>query len=485
MKTRCASALALFVFLAPLVPAGSSSPPDTPEGKRIQALLKAFDTGTPEAIRAFISGNFAATALNESPVEQRAQRLGGMAQQIGPLEFHSVTKESGPEIAFLAKSKKSGEWIEVGMRFEPGPPNGIVGMRFEPSEGPGAVHAEKKGSDAEVAAAAHAVLQSKAMAGEFSGVVLIAHDGKPFFHEAVGLAERDFAVPNRPDTKFNLGSINKAFTQVAIAQLAEQGKLSFSDTIRKHIPDYPNAAADKITIQQLVTMTSGLGDIFGEKYDAMPKDRLRSLADFLPLFVNEPLLFEPGTGRRYSNAGYIVLGLIVEKVSGERYYDYVRRHVFAPVGMTDTDAWAQDAIVPNRAVGYTRQESRGGAADKTERANIYALPGRSSSAGGGYSTALDLLRFDQALRGDKLLSAAYGDWFFSGKASPPAPGAKPAASRPAERSGGFGIAGGTAGVNAVLETDLDTGYTIVVLSNLDPPSAESVGRTMRELLGLK
>src|SRR5262249_34676086 len=149
---------------------------------------------------------------------------------------------------------------------EPGPPNAILGMRFEQSEGPGAVHAEKKGSDVEVAAAAHAVLNAKAMAGEFSGVALIAKDGKPFFHEAVGLAERDFAVLNRPDTKFNLGSINKAFTQVAIAQLAEQGKLAFSDTIRNHLPDYPNPAADKITIQQLVTMTSGLGDIFGEKY---------------------------------------------------------------------------------------------------------------------------------------------------------------------------------------------------------------------------
>ena len=153
--------------------------------------------------------------------------------------------------------------------------------------------------------------------------------------------------------------------------------------------------------------------------------------------------------------------------------------------MTDTDAWAQDTVVPNRAVGYTREESRGAdAAGKTERANIYALPARSSSAGGGYSTAMDLLRFDQALRNDKLLSAEYGDWFFSGKSSAPAPGAKPA-SRPAKRSGGFGIAGGTSGVNAVLETDLDTGYTVVVLSNLDPPSAESLGRNLRELLGLK
>jgi len=195
MKTRCASALVLFLLLAPALTAQApSSPPDTPGGKRIRALLAAFETGSQDAIRSFISGNFAASALKEVPLEQRVQRLGGMAQDIGPLEFHGVVKESSSDVAFIARSKKSGDWIEIGMRFEAGPPNGILGMRFEPSEGPGTVHAQKKGSDAEVAAAAHAVLNAKAMAGEFSGVVLIAKDGKPFFHEAVGLAERDFAI---------------------------------------------------------------------------------------------------------------------------------------------------------------------------------------------------------------------------------------------------------------------------------------------------
>src|SRR5262245_34428592 len=404
MKTRYASALALFLLLTPMLPAqAGSSPPDTPEGKRIRALLTAFETGTEDAIRSFIQDDFAASTLKDIPLDQRVQRLGGMAQQIGPLEFHSVVKESGSEIAFLGRSRKTGDWVEVGLRLEAEAPNGILGLRFEQTEGPGATRATKKGSDAEVAAAAHALMNAKAMAGEFSGVVLIARDGKPFFHEAIGLAERDFGVPNRPDTKFNLGSINKAFTQVAVAQLAEQGKLAFSDTIRKHLPDYPSPAADRITIQQLVTMTSGLGDIFGEKYDATPKDRLRTLRDFLPLFASEPLLFEPGTSRRYSNAGYIVLGLIIEKVSGESYHDYVRRHVFAPAGMADSDAYAQDAVVPNRAVGYTRGERGPAGADKPLHPNIYALPARSSSAGGGYSTAMDLLRFDQAMRGDKLL----------------------------------------------------------------------------------
>src|SRR5262249_52390898 len=148
---------------------------------RVRALLAAFEVGTADALSAFVSANFAVSALQEVPLEQRVQRLGHMAQDVGPLEFDRIVRESGGEAAFLARSKKSGDWLEIGLRLEPGPPNGILGLRFERSEGPGAAHETKRGSDAEVAAAAHALLRSRAAAGEFSGVALIARDGKPFF----------------------------------------------------------------------------------------------------------------------------------------------------------------------------------------------------------------------------------------------------------------------------------------------------------------
>ncbi|HKD17939.1 MAG TPA: serine hydrolase domain-containing protein, partial [Thermoanaerobaculia bacterium] len=424
--------------------------------------------------------NFAASAQKLVPLDDRVKRLTGMASEIGPLEFHSLRRAEGPEITFLARSKKSGDWIEVGMMLEPAPGFGVLGLKFEQSEGPGEAAVRSLGSDATVTAEAGQFLKQASDAGEFSGVVLVAKDGKPFFFEAYGLANRDFEAPNRRDTKFNLGSINKVFTQVAVAQLASQGKLALSDTVRKHLPDYPSSVADRITIQELLTMSSGVGDIFGEKYDATPKSRLRELSDYLPLFVDQPLLFEPGTSRRYSNAGYVVLGLIIEKVSGQRYYDYVREHVFRPAGMKDTDAYPEDAIVRNRAVGYTREEEgeRAKAASGPPHVNIYALPARSSSAGGGYSTAADLLAFDDAIRHDRLLPAVWTDWFFTDKSNPPAAAPLP------RRHGGGGFAGGTAGVNAAIETDLDTGYTIVVLSNLDPPSAERVVKKLRGWLGL-
>src|SRR5687768_16809605 len=167
----------------------------------------------------------------------------------------------------------------------------------------------------------------------FSGTVLIARGNDTVLQKSYGQADKQRGVANTIDTKFNLGSINKVFTKIALLQLRAAGKIDFSKTLRTYLPDYPSPIADKITIQQLLDMSSGMGDIFGPKYDATPKDRIRSLADYVPLFIDQPLGFEPGTSRRYSNAGYIVLGLVVEKLSGMSYYDYVKTNIYAPAGM--------------------------------------------------------------------------------------------------------------------------------------------------------
>src|SRR5258708_33658040 len=192
----------------------------------------------------------------------------------------------------------------------------------------------------------------------FSGVVMLANDGKPLLAGAWGMADPAKGIANRPDTKFNLGSINKFFTKIAIGQLAAAGKLSLDDTIRKHLPDYPSPVAGKITIAQLIEHRSGLGDIFGPKFMASHAS-LRKLSDYLPLFAVAPLEFEPGTSQRYSNAGFVVLGLIIERVSGQTYYDYVRDHITKPAGMNDTASYAVDENVPNRAIGQTKRGPEG------------------------------------------------------------------------------------------------------------------------------
>ena len=285
-----------------------------------------------------------------------------------------------------------------------------------------------------------AIADKAAADGKFSGVVMLAKDGQPVLERAYN--------GHRIDTKFNLGSINKIFTKVAIGQLAAAGKLSLGDTVRKHLPDYPSPVADKITIEQLVTFRSGLGDFFGPEFQAAPPSKIRTLADYLPLFVNKPLLFEPGTDERYSNAGYLVLGLIIERVSGQSYYDYVREHIYKPAGMKDTDSYFLDENVPNRATPVTKRGDS-------------QMPGRGSSAGGGYSTAPDMLRFAKALTANKLLDAKWTDWAMGGRA--------------------LGIAGGSPGVNTALL--IEPPYTLVVLSNFDPPSAEQIARAARPLLG--
>ncbi len=299
-------------------------------------------------------------------------------------------------------------------------------------------------------------VDSLARVGEFSGVVVLSKAGIPVYKSAHGLANRERNTANNLETAFNLGSINKIFTQIAIRQLADAGKTDLDSTLAKYWPDYPNKeVARRVTIRQLVRMSSGIGgDIFAAPSGGKRND-IRRLQDYLPLFVNEPLQFEPGTKQAYSNAGYIVLGLLVERLSGDDYYSYVRKHIYEPAGMTRTGSFAVDSLPPNTATGYTRGDEDAPPSAPI-RTNTMDLPGRGSSAGGGYSTAGDLLKFVKALREQRIPSG------------PPA---------------GVGIAGGSGGMNAVLEGDLPGGYDLVVLANLDPPAAERVSRMTRQWLG--
>ena len=301
-----------------------------------------------------------------------------------------------------------------------------------------------------------AAIDSLERAGRFSGVVMLGRKGEPVFQRAVGFANRDAMRPNEPGTRFNLGSINKTFTATAIRQLAAEGKIALDSPLVRAWPDYPNAeVARKVTVRQLLGHRSGVGgNIFGEPTGGSRSD-IRHNNDFLQLFVSEPLQFEPGTSQRYSNAGYVVLGMLVERLSGEDYYEYVRRHIYEPAGMTETSHTPAGEITAATAIGYTRG-ALGARPDAPLGSNTAFLPGRGSAAGGGYSTAADLLRFVQALREGKI---AEGE--------PP----------------GIGIAGGAPGINATLDGDLPGGYDLVVLANLDPPAAQALAAVIRGWLG--
>src|SRR5215469_5311047 len=201
------------------------------------------------------------------------------------------------------------------------------------------------------------------------------------------MADRSSKTPNQPNTQFRIGSMNKMFTAVSIMQLVQAGKIQLSDPLGKFLPDYANKdVASKVTIESLLTHTGGTGDIFGPDFDAHRLE-LRTLEDYVKLYGNRAPQFEPGSRWEYSNYGFILLGAVIEKVSGQSYYDYVREHVYEPAGMTSSGSEPENEALPQRSIGYTRMGAN------RLHPNTDTLPYRGTSAGGGYSTVQDLVNF--------------------------------------------------------------------------------------------
>jgi len=463
MKSVCASTVAVLA----LALGGTGAPGDSLPLSRAAAYLTAFNSGE-QAMQAFVTDNFAARALAARPAAERVATYRQMKQDLG-----SLTAKRGPEAhgnaVYVTARAANGAWFRLDFDLDPGGERKLLGIRIQPVDEP-PDPALPKVTEQQVLDSIDAFLTAEAKAERFAGAVLIARNDKKVYEKALGPACREFGVPNRFDTKFNLGSINKLFTKIAIGQLVEQGKLAFGDTLGKYLPDYPNPdARRKVTVRHLLNMTSGIGDFFGDEYEATPKDRIRTISDYLPLFAAKPLAFEPGSQRRYSNGGYVVLGAIIEKASGQSYYDYVRENICQPAGMLDSDFYEADIPVPNLAKGYTR--GMGPAGDTTLRSNIYMRPARGSSAGGGYSTVGDLLKLATALRANRFMSPGFTNWLFND--------AEPGAGQGGEGPRDLVVAGGAPGTNAVLRIDGRTGHVTIVLANLDPQSAELAERKIQ------
>jgi len=242
------------------------------------------------------------------------------------------------------------------------------------------------------------VVQSYVTAKQFMGSVLVARGSEVLLDKGYGFADLEWDVPNSPTTKFRLGSITKQFTAASILLLEERGKLSVNDPVKKHMPDAP-AAWDKITIYHLLTHTSGIPN-----FTSFPEYRsiepfAKTPAELVTLFRDKPLDFEPGEKWSYSNSGYVLLGYLIEKITGESYAKFVQENIFTPLGMKDSGYDSNSAIIPHRARGYS--PGPGGVVNTGYVDMTIPL-----SAGGLYSTTEDLLRWEQGLFGGKLLSAA-------------------------------------------------------------------------------
>lgn len=234
----------------------------------------------------------------------------------------------------------------------------------------------------------------------FSGAVLIARDGKPIFSKAYGMANYELSVPNNINTKFRIGSVSKQFTAAAIVQLAERGRLNINDSICRHLDDCPDAWKP-ITIKNLLNHTSGLVNFTrlreaSGNFLVLPHAR----KEIVDLFRNVPLESAPGETYNYNNSGYYLLGLIIEKASGTTYAEYLRKNIFAPLGMNNTDSDDPKTIIENRASGYYL------GSDSVFRNTAYINMEILFSIGGAYSTVNDLLLWERSFTSDRLLKSA-------------------------------------------------------------------------------
>lgn len=431
-------------------PARQMAAPQTdPARQALDAWLVAFDSNERKQLEAFRDRY------------QPAMDVDGM------LDFHRRTggfrllrrEPAKPGSAqMLVQERDSDTVARVKATLQAGKP---LVLDVERIERPADLRIPRLGQAAAVDALA-AKADAAAKQDAFAGVLLVARGDKILLQRAWGLADRAVGTPVTPDTKFRLGSMDKMFTAVATLQLVQAGKLSLDGSVGQYLPGYPNADIAKVTIRQLLTHTGGTGDIFGPEFD---KHRLslKTHDDYVRLYGARGPDHPPGKGYRYSNYGFVLLGDIIEHVSGQSYYDYVNRHVFAPAGMRDSGSLPEDVNVPERAQAYTRND---GDTAWTNAADT--LPYRGTAAGGGYSTAGDLLKFARALQSGKLL--------------PPALLAEATRKQTPVYGYGFNVAdvqgapvyghgGGAPGMNGELRIFPTLDEVVVALANVDPPGA--------------
>jgi len=464
-----------FKFIAILLFAGwpfatvpQSSLPDTPPARQFQVWLAAFNASDRAKLLEFLQNN-------NPPRPGDLDGELGFRRMTGGFEFKKTEESTGTRFAGILKERDSDTFARFALEVEAAEPHRVTKFDLMQIPAP-AEFAPPRLSQSDALAALRSELDKRAAADRFAGAVAVAKDGKPVFTAAYGLADREKKIPNQLDTRFRIGSMNKMFTAVSVLQLVQAGKIKLTDPLGKYLTDYPNKdLASKVTIHQLLTHTGGTGDFFGPEFDNHRLE-LRTLQDYVKVYGQRDVEFEPGSRWEYSNYGFLLLGVLIEKVSGQSYYVYVAEHVYKPAGMNFTASLAEDEVVPGRSIGYTHRRppaAGGGAAPDGWSPNTDTLPYRGTSAGGGYSTVEELLRFANALQNHKLLDAEHTDLLTTGKVD--TPGGGKYAYGFGERSFGsvhcFGHGGGAPGMNGDLEICPGPGYVVAALANLDPPAA--------------
>jgi CubicO group peptidase (beta-lactamase class C family) len=414
---------------------------------------------------------------------------GGVGAGSLPLEYskcmraHGVPKFPDPVDGHIVLSPSSG--------INPDSPTFEAASqacaKYGPSGGtsPGGASARTGNSGTKAAAVTQATwdqyanwLKQQAAAGQFSGTVLVADGDRSLLNAGYGFANRATRALNAPQTPFCIASIGKLFTAVAIGQLAEQRELTFDAPVGRYVSGLPASIADHVTIGELLDMTSGLDNVV-----LGPANAPRMLSSMVAVIAQEPLQFAPGTKTLYSNDGFILLGAVIQHLSGEGYSDYLRDHILDPAGMTRTGYSTYiPAQVPGMAHGYALTGPR--------LEDISNQPQIANPSGGAYSTTGDLLKFAQALLDHKLLTPAMTATILTPRASAPQPGGPPVD----EFTYGFayqqengitfiGHNGGTPGYTDQIDIYPHSGYVVVIFTNQDGTLIPAIQHSEQILTG--
>lgn len=299
--------------------------------------------------------------------------------------------------------------------------------------------------------------------GQFNGAILVAEKGKVVYAKGLGLANMEWSMPNQPDTKFRIGSITKQFTATLILQLVEEGKLKLDGKITDYLTDYRKDTGDRVTIHHLLNHTSGI-----PSYTSRPDFRTAimrnpyKITDFVKQLTSGDLEFEPGSKFSYNNSGYVLLGAIIEKVTGKSYETVLTERILKPLGMTNSGYDSTSPLLPKRASGYEKRPSGYVNAPYLDMSLPYA-------AGSIYSTVEDLYKWDQALHEGKILSAESRKLMFTPGLSNYGYGIRitdETIGKSELKTKIIGHGGGINGFNSLLTRAVDKGQTVVILDNV-------------------
>lgn len=449
------------------------------KGERIRSLIATVNSNDPAQISRFVEEAFTERFQKFAPMEQHINVFLDFLRQTGGVDFHSIrtyVPERKGETVIILKDRLFDSWRAFVISFDGSEDFLIAGLQFNVARTPSNVK-ESSLSEKQLVQTIKGLLLRLCEKDVFSGTLLIAKGDKVLLEYACGEASKRFHWPNNIETKFNLGSMNKMFTATAIAQLVEKGLLTYQDPISKYVDEswLPKEITSKVTIHHLLTHSSGLGSYFNETFVKSSRALFRKLDDYKPLVKDEKLAFEPGKRFRYSNTGMFLLGVVIESVTGQSYFDYIRENIYKPAGMINTDCYEMDYPVENLAIGYSPDPK----SPYGWQNNFFKHVVKGGPAGGGFSTVRDLHRFALALRGGKLVStdslkilwkdylgANYGYGFA-------------VVDGPSGKVVGHG--GGFSGINGNLDIFVDKGYIVAVLSNYDrgaSPVADKISQLL-------